>query len=190
MKIMLDLDGTTFDTYGELNTLHKALFGVGIKWDALSNASDEYWKTESGLWIRKMFSDDLFYAELKAYKGAREVLRIFMRNPKNEILYCTARSPMLEEATAYSLGRNKLPYGDLVFVERKEVHIKKLEIAVIECPDVIIDDETRILFAVREQCLATICFTQKNNLKYPFGFRADNWLEVGEHLKYMQGEVS
>jgi len=129
---------------------------------------------------------DQFYAELKAYKGAREVLRIFMRNPKNEILYCTARSPCLEEATAYSLGLNKMPYGDLIFVSRKDTHLRKLEVAVLECPDVCIDDESRVLFALREQCLATICYTQDYNKKYPFGYRANDWNDVHEILKGMQ----
>ena len=186
MKLMLDLDGTLFPTYSELNILNKALFGKEINWEALKDGKDKYWKTKQGKWVMEMFSNDLFYAELKAYKGAREVLRIFMRNPKNEILYCTARKPILEEATAYSLGRNRLPYGDLVFVEREQVHIKKLEIAVIECPDVIIDDETRTLFAVREQCLMTICFTQDYNKKYPFGLRANDWNEVGILLEEME----
>jgi len=187
MKIMLDLDGTLFPTYDELDILHKAVFGKEINWEALKDGKHAYWKTEQGKWVRKMFRNDLFYAELRAYKGAREVLRIFMRNPKNEILYCTARDSSLEEATAYSLGLNQLPYGDLIFVERKDVHLYKLEIAMIECPDVVIDDEPKILFAVKDNCLVTIIYTQDYNKKYPFGLRADNWLEVGEHLKFMQG---
>ena len=187
MKIMLDLDGTLFPTYDELDILHKAVFGKEINWEALKDGKHAYWKTEQGKWVRKMFRNDLFYAELRAYKGAREVLRIFMRNPKNEILYCTARDSSLEEATAYSLGLNQLPYGDLIFVERKDVHLNKLDIVVIECPDVVIDDEPKILFAVKDNCLVTIIYTQDYNKKYPFGLRADNWLEVGEHLKFMQG---
>ncbi|RLG14589.1 hypothetical protein DRN69_04055 [Candidatus Pacearchaeota archaeon] len=187
MKIMLDLDGTLFPTYDELDILHKAVFGKEINWEALKDGEHAYWETEQGKWVRKMFRNDLFYAELRAYKGAREVLRIFMRNPKNEILYCTARDSSLEEATAYSLGLNQLPYGDLIFVERKDVHLNKLDIVVIECPDVVIDDEPKILFAVKDNCLVTIIYTQDYNKKYPFGLRADNWLEVGEHLKFMQG---
>jgi len=188
MLIMLDLDGTLFPTYSELDILHKALFGEGINFEALANKDDKYWTSKSGLWVMKMFDNDLFYAELRAYKGAREVLRIFMRNPKNEILYCTARSPVLEEATAYSLGLNKLPYGDLIFVPREDCHLRKLEIAVLEVPDICIDDETNTLFALKEQCLMTICFTQDYNVKYQFGLRADNWLEVGKLLKEMQSE--
>ena len=187
MKIMLDLDGTLFPTYDELDILHKAVFGKEINWEALKDGEHAYWETEQGKWVRKMFRNDLFYAELRAYKGAREVLRIFMRNPKNEILYCTARDSSLEEATAYSLGLNQLPYGDLIFVERKDVHLNKLDIVRIECPDVVIDDEPKILFAVKDNCLVTIIYTQDYNKKYPFGLRADNWLEVGEHLKFMQG---
>ena len=109
-----------------------------------------------------------------------------MRNPKNEILYCTARHPVLEEATAYSLGLNKLPYGNIIFVDRKDTHLRKLEIAVLECPDIVVDDESRTLFAVREQCVATICFTQDYNVKYPFGYRANDWNDVGEILKSME----
>jgi len=183
---MIDLDGTLFPTYHEIDILHKALFGKELDWEALKDKDDSYWKTSEGIWTMQMFQNDQFYAELRAYKGAREVLRIFMRNPKNEILYCTARANKLEEATAYSLGLNKMPYGDLIFVDRKDTHLRKLEIAVLECPDVCIDDEPRVLFALREQCLATICFTQDYNLKYPFGLRASNWLEVGEHLEQMQ----
>jgi len=185
---MLDLDATVFDTYHEIDILHKALFKTELDWDALKDAQDPYWKTEQGIWVKKMFEDDLFYAELRAYKGCREVLRIFMRNPKNEILYCTARVPSLEQATAYSLGKNKLPYGDLIFVPREDAHLRKLEIAVLECPDICIDDETNTLFALKEQCLMTICFTQDYNVKYQFGLRADNWLEVGKLLKEMQSE--
>jgi len=186
MLIQLDLDGTLFPTYHEIDILHKALFGKELNWTALKSADDNYWKTESGIWTKKMFQNDLFYAELRAYKGAREVLRIFMRNPKNEILYCTARHPSLEEATAYSLGNNRLPYGDLIFVDRKDAHLRKLEIAVLECPDVIIDDEARVLFALREQCLATICYTQDYNVKYPFGYRANNWNDIHKILNGMQ----
>ena len=181
---MLDLDGVIFDTYTEIDILHRALFKDEINWEALKDGNDKYWKTKQGIWVMKMFCNDSFYAELKAYKGAREVLRIFMRNPKNEILYCTARSLILEEATAYSLGRNKLPYGNLIFVKREEVHIKKLEIAVIECPDIIIDDETRTLFALQDYI--TICFTQDYNKKYPFGLRANDWNEVGILLEEME----
>jgi len=186
MLIMIDLDGVIFDTYHEIDILHKALFGKGIDFGALQDKDDKFWKTKSGIWTMKMFTNDLFYAELRAYKGAREVLRIFMRNPKNEIIYCTARHPVLEEATAYSLGLNGLPYGNLIFVPRKDAHLRKLEIAVTECPDVCIDDEPRTLFAVREQCLATICYTQDYNLKYPFGLRAENWNMVHKILTRMQ----
>jgi len=182
---MIDLDATIFDTYYEIDILHKALFGTELNWEGLKDRNNPYWATEEGKWTMQMFKDDLFYAELRAYKGAREVLRIFMRNPKNEILYCTARHPALEEATAYSLGLNKLPYGDIVFVSRQETHIKKLEIAIIESVDVAIDDETRTLFALQEQCI-TICYTQDYNLKYPYGYRADNWNEIHEILKGMQ----
>jgi len=185
MLIMLDLDGTLYPTYQELDILHKALFGKGINWKALSDGKDKYWQTNQGKWVRKMFNNDLFYAELRAYKGAREVLRIFMRNPKNEILYCTARNPSLEEATAYSLGLNKMPYGNIIFVPREEVHIKKLEVAVLEDCDVAIDDESRILFALRDKCI-TICYTQNYNVKYPFGMRANDWMDVGILLRQMQ----
>jgi len=187
MKLMCDLDATIFPTYSELDILHKALFKTGIDWEGLQDKNHKYWKTKSGIWLKKMFENDLFYAELHAYKGAREVLRIFMRNPKNEILYCTARSQKLEEATAYSLGLNKLPYGNLIFVPREKCYLRKLEVAVIEEPDVCIDDESRVLFALRDKCI-TICFTQDYNKKYPFGLRADNWLEVGKLLKEMQSE--
>ena len=186
MLILLDLDGVCFDTYHELDILHKALFKKGIDFEALKSAEDDYWRTKEGKWVMNMFKNDQFYAELRAYKGCREVLRIFMRNPKNQILYCTARHPSLEEATAYSLGLNKLPYGDLIFVDRKDAHLRKLEIAVLEAPDVCIDDESRTLFALRDQCLATICYSQDYNLKYPFGYRANDWNEVGEILKSME----
>ncbi len=185
---MINLDGTLFPTYQELDILHKALFQEGIDQEALSDGTNDetkkYWQTEQGKWVKKMFMDDLFFAKLRAYKGAREVLRIFMRNPRNEILYCTARSTVLEEATAYSLGQNKLSYGDLVFVKREQVHIRKYEIAIIECPDVIIDDKTKVLFAL--QNYITIILTQDYNKKYPFGLRADDWCDVGILLKEMK----
>ena len=103
MLIMIDLDATIFPTYSEIDILHKALFKKGIDFGALADKDDKYWTSSSGKWVMNMFKNDQFYAELRAYKGCREVLRIFMRNPKNEILYCTARHPSLEEATAYSL---------------------------------------------------------------------------------------
>ena len=182
---MTDLDATIFDTYHEIDILHKALFGKELNWEGLKNGDHDYWKTKEGKWTMEMFKNDLFYAELRAYKGAREVLRIFMRNPKNEILYCTARSPKLEEATAYSLGRNKMPYGDLIFVDREKCYLRKLEVAVLESCDVAIDDEVRTLFALKDQCI-TICFTQSYNKKYPFGLRAGNWLMVRKLLTQMQ----
>jgi len=188
MKIMCDLDATIFPTYSEIDILHKALFGKELDWEALQDKDNKYWASKEGKWTIKMFKNDLFYAELKAYKGCREVLRIFMRNPKNEILYCTARDKCLEEATAYSLGLNKLPYGNLIFVDRVDTYLRKLEIAVLEAPDICIDDETETLFALQDQCLTTICFAQDYNVKYPYGLRAGNWLEVGEHLKFMQEE--
>lgn len=185
MKLMCDLDATIFPTYEALNILHKAIFGKEITWDALVNGKHKFWKTKEGIWVRRMFNHDLFFAELYAYKGVRETLRYFMSNPKNEILYCTARNPCLEEATAYSIGRNQLPYGDIIFVSREDVHINKLEIAVIEGCDIAIDDETRTLFALQDACI-TICYTQPYNLKYSFGIRADNWLEIGQYLTDIQ----
>ena len=160
MLIMIDLDGTLFPTYDELDILHKALFGEGIDFEGLKDKDHPYWKTKSGIWLMGMFKNDQFYAELRAYKGAREVLRIFMRNPKNQILYCTARHQSLEEATAYSLGLNKLPYGDLIFVDREDAHLRKLEIAVLECPDVCIDDESKVLFTLKDQCYITLFFNK------------------------------
>ena len=185
MKILLDLDAVVFDTYREINILHKALFGKDINFKALKDGMDRYWTTESGRWLMRTFADDLFYAELRAYKGCREVLRIFMRNHKNNIVYCTARHPALEEATAYSIGRNSLPYGDIAIVPRENCQIEKLQIAIIESVDVCVDDETLNLFTLKDQCI-TICFTQDYNKKYPFGLRADNWNMVHKILTRMQ----
>ena len=187
MRLMLDLDGCIFQTYNEIDVLHKAVFGRGINWPALKNGADKYWTTESGRFVMKTFTDDLFYAELHAMKGCREALKIFMRNPRNEILYCTARRPHLDEATAYSIGKNGLPHGDIIVVPRENCHLEKLTIAVMECPDVCIDDESLNLFTLKDQCLATICFTQDYNKKYLFGLRADNWNDVHKILKGMQG---
>jgi len=64
MKIMLDLDGTLFDTYHEIDILHKALFGKELDWNALKDKDDSYWKTKSGKWTMQMFQNDQFYAEL------------------------------------------------------------------------------------------------------------------------------
>jgi len=60
-----------------------------------------------------------------------------------------------------------------------------LEIAIIESVDVAIEDETRTLFALKDQC-TTICFTQDYNKKYPFGLRAENWNMVHKILTRMQ----
>ena len=188
MKLLLDLDATVFPTYTELNILHKTLFGTEINFGALSDGNDDYWKQEQGLWVKKMFNDDSFYAELIAYKGARETLRIFMRNPKNSILYCTARSSCLEEATAYSIGKNNLPYGDLTFVDRKNVAQNKLEVAIMESCDIAIDDEQEIIFALNDRCI-TIIFTQSYNINYPFGYRVSDWFDVHRILQDLE-EVS
>jgi len=185
VKLMLDCDGVIFQTYNEINTLHRAVFGRDINWKALKDGTDKYWTTESGRYVMKMFKDDLFYAELQATKGCREALKIFMRNPKNSILYCTARDKSLEEATAYSLGRNGLPYGDIAIVPRENCQIEKLQIAIIESVDVCVDDETLNLFTLKDQCI-TICYTQDYNVKYPFGLRADNWNMVHKILTRMQ----
>jgi len=185
MKLMIDLDGTLYPTYQELNMIQTALFKEQIDWEALKDGKDKYWQTKQGKWLMRMFTNDLFYADLQAYKGARETLRIFMRNHKNEILYCTSRHPVLEEATAYSIGKNGLPYGDLIFVDREKVYLKKLEIATIECVDVAIDDEARTVFALRDSCI-TIIYTQDYNLKYPFGYRANNWNDVNNIIKEME----
>ena len=185
---MLDCDGVIFQTYNEINTLHRAVFGRDINWKALKDGTDKYWTTESGRYVMKMFKDDLFYAELQATKGCREALKIFMRNPKNSILYCTARDKSLEEATAYSIGRNGLPCGDIAIVPRENCHIEKFAIAVIEGVDVCVDDETLNLFTLKDQCI-TICFTQDYNKKYPFGLRAENWNDVHKLLTRMQQKI-
>jgi len=185
MRIMCDLDGCIFDTYNEINILHRAVFGKDINWPALKNGADQYWTTKSGRWVLKMFTDDLFYAELHATKGCRETLRIFMRNPKNEILYCTARESRLEEATAYSLGRNGLPYGDIAVVPRENCSIEKLTMILAETCDVMIDDEVLNIFTAKDNCI-TIIYSQDYNLKYPFGLRADNWNMVHKLLERMQ----
>jgi len=177
MKLMLDLDGCLFPTYSELNTLHKALFQKEINWQALPDPSHPYWQTKQGQWVFKMFSDEIFYADLLAYKGARETLRIWMREPKNQIIYCTARSLSLEEATAYSLGRNNLPYGDLIFVGRDNVAKNKLNIVQMENIDIAIDDESEIMLELKDTCI-TLIYTQPYNKMYPYDFRVNDWLEI------------
>ena len=183
MKLMVDLDGVIFPTYYELNTIHKALFGDEINWQALPDKTNPYWQTKKGKWLRQMFNDDLFYAELLAYKGARETLRIWMREPTNSIIYCTARPTVLESATAYSIGRNNLPYGDMVFVERnKGVAKNKLEVAQMENIDIAIDDESEIMLELKDTVI-TLIYTQPYNKMYPFSFRVNDWWEVYEILK-------
>lgn len=177
MKLMCDLDGTLMPTYSELNKIHNALFQEEINWNALMDRSSSYWQTKQGQWVLKMFNDDLFFADLLAYKGARETLRIWMRDADNSILYCTSRSPCLEEATAYSLGRNNLPYGDIVFVERDNVIHNKFQIAVMENINVVIDDEAEIVFEMQGICL-TLLVTQPYNLKYLYKFRVQDWLGI------------
>ena len=61
---MLDLDGTLFPTYQELDILHKVMFEKEINWEALSDGKDKYWQTEQGKWVIKMFNDYLFYTGL------------------------------------------------------------------------------------------------------------------------------
>lgn len=42
MKIMIDLDGVIFDTYTEIDILHRALFKDEINWEALKDGNDKY----------------------------------------------------------------------------------------------------------------------------------------------------
>lgn len=178
MKLLIDLDGCIFPTYQELNVLHKALFQEEINWQALPDRSNPYWNTRQGQWVRRMFNNDLFYSSLLAYKGARETLRIWMRESTNSITYCTARPTILESATAYSIGRNNLPYGDMVFVERnKGVAKNKLEVAQMENIDIAIDDESEIMLELKDTCI-TLIYTQPYNKMYPYDFRVNDWLEI------------
>ena len=186
MKLMVDLDGVIFPTYYELNTIHKALFGDEINWQALPDKTNPYWQTKKGKWLRQMFNDDLFYAELLAYKGARETLRIWMREPTNSILYCTARNSCLTSATAYSIGRNNLPYGDMALVERNNVAKNKFEIAKIEGMDIVIDDESETMLEMKDSFI-TLLYTQPYNLTYPFPFRVKDWLEIHRILNTVIG---
>lgn len=184
---MLDLDGVLFPTYQELNTLHKALFKTEINWQALPDGKNPYWKTEQGQWVQKMFADDIFYADLLAYKGAREALRIWMREPRNQVIYCTARPTVLESATAYSIGRNNLPYGDMIFVERnKGVAKNKLEVAQMEGIDIAIDDESEIMLELKDTVI-TLIYTQPYNKFYPFPFRVNDWWEIHTILNTIVG---
>ena len=186
-KLMVDLDGTLFPTYQTLNVIHKVLFkGDEIDWQALPDATNPYWVTEKGEWLKGMFNNDFFYAELLAYKGAREVLRIWMKNLKNQIIYCSSRSPCLESATAYSLGRNNLPYGDIFFVERKGLAKNKLFIVKTEGVDIAIDDEAEIMLELKDSCI-TIIYSQSYNQTYPFGFRVRDWYDVHKILKEFAG---
>lgn len=178
MKLLIDLDGCIFPTYQELNVLHKALFQKEINWQALPDPSHPYWQTKQGQWVFKMFSDEIFYADLLAYKGARETLRIWMRESTNSITYCTARPTVLESATAYSIGRNNLPYGDMIFVKRNEgVAKNKLEVAQMENIDIAIDDESEIMLELKDTCI-TLIYTQPYNKMYPYDFRVNDWLEI------------
>lgn len=187
MKLLIDLDGCIFPTYQELNVLHKALFQEEINWQALPDRSNPYWNTRQGQWVRRMFNNDLFYSSLLAYKGARETLRIWMRESTNSITYCTARPTILESATAYSIGRNNLPYGDMVFVERnKGVAKNKLEVAQMENIDIAIDDESEIMLELKDICI-TLIYTQPYNKMYPFPFRVNDWYEIYSILNTIIG---
>jgi len=177
MKLMADLDGVIFPTYSKLNKLHLALFQEEINWQALVDKSNPYWQTKQGKWVLSMFNNDLFFAGLVAYKEAKETLRTWTKDPKNQIIYCTARIPLLTEATAYSLGRNNLPYGDLIFVERDNVARNKLSVVKMEGIDIAIDDEAEIILKLKDTC-KTIIYTQPYNQTYQFNFRVSNWLEI------------
>lgn len=182
MRLLCDLDATLFPTYHELNKIHLALFQKEINWQALVDKSNPYWRTKQGQWVLSMFNDDLFFAELLAYKGAKETLRIWMREPENQIIYCTSRNPCLEEATAYSLGRNNLPYGNVIFVPRNNVGKHKLGVVKMEGIDIAIDDEAEVMLELKDSCI-TLIFTQPYNKTYPFNFRVNDWWEVYEILK-------
>jgi uncharacterized HAD superfamily protein len=187
VKLMVDLDGTLFPTYSELNTIHKALFNKEIDWGALPDGNHKYWKTKQGQWLMGMFENDLFYAELLAYKGAKETLRIFLRDSHNKVIYCTARSPCLEEATAYSLGRNNLPYGDIIFVEREKVDVNKALVVKTEGIDIAIDDEAKVMLELKDECTC-ILYLQPYNVNCPYGFRAEDWWDIHRLLLAIGGD--
>ncbi len=177
MKLLIDLDGCIFPTYQELNVLHKALFQEEINWQALPDRSNPYWNTRQGQWVRRMFNNDLFYSSLLAYKGAREALRIWNKNPANSIVYCTSRGLCLEAATAYSIGRNNLPYGDMIFVERENVAKAKRQIAMIEGAVIAIEDEFNVVVEMAKTCI-TLLYTQPYNANLLYQYRVHNWLEI------------
>lgn len=175
MKLLCDLDGVIFPVYDELNLIHKHLFDCEVVWEALPDSTHPYWKTNGGKWVRQMFYNELFYAELLAYKGARETLRIW--NRENKIIYCTARPKIMKCSTAYSLGRNNLPYGDIVFVKRDNVGKNKLLVAKFLEVDVVIDDEISIVLET-EPDFPTLLFTQPYNNKIIYKFRVNDWYDV------------
>ncbi len=180
MKILIDLDGTVFETYDTLEEKFVQKFNRKMNWQALKSGKNHYWQTDGGKWIVKQFKDPNFYYNLETYPDAPKVLRQLAR--KHTIIYCTARRFGLENATSYSLGYRKLPFGKVYCIGRRHIAGVKKRIALDEKIDLAIDDESKVVEKLSEVCQVLI-FTQNYNKGCKFGKRVKSWKEVRHELQ-------
>ncbi len=180
MRILVDLDGTIFNTYDVLAILFKNAFGCKLDWRVLANKSP-FWKTEQGKWVVKQFKNPHFYFNLTTYTDAPKVLRQLAR--KHTIVYCTARRFGLESATSYSLGYRKLPFGKMYCIGRKHIGCVKKRIVQQEKIDIAIDDEVIVIEQLSKVCKKVLVFAQNYNANCKFGKRVKSWKEVKNEIK-------
>ena len=180
MRILVDLDGTIFNTYDVLAILFKNTFGCKLNWEVLGNGQNHFWKTEQGKWVVKQFKNPLFYFNLTTYPDAPRILRELAKN--HTIIYCTARRFGLENATLYSLGYRRLPFGKVYCIGRRHIGSIKKRIVQQEKIDIAIDDEAKVSAQLSKACKVLI-FAQNYNVNCKFGKRVKSWKEVKNEIK-------
>lgn len=150
IRIAVDLDGTLFPTYEVIENNFRDFFGKEVDWRALGN-DEKYKSTEEGKWLKRIFKNK----SLCKYLTVSPELRNFLIEAEimgHNIIYWTARLKSLENVTICSLWKNRLPYGKLYFVSRKNRIEEKSKLAKAREIDLAIEDERCIVKEIEKIC--------------------------------------
>ena len=152
MNILVDLDGTIFQTYFVIGKKYKKEFGKDLDWSVISDKDLKFWKSKYGKFLLKCFKDSRLNVSLPIYKDADKVLRAFAKKKGNRITYCTARRRENWGATAKAFEKFNLPIAPIIFLTRDNVPEDKARVAKAFDIDVAIDDEWVNISKLMEIC--------------------------------------
>ncbi len=183
MKIAVDLDGTLFPTYEVLGRIFLEIFGEEIDWRSFKLKNGNCLETEQDRWLKRRLKDEKFFGSLTVMSYARGALNYLANsgNGMNQIIYWTARPSSIEKATIYSLEANKLPFGKVYHVNRKDADLRKLNIARAEKIEVAIEDESEVAERLSKFC-KVILFHNPYNSHCLYGTRIYSWKDIRELL--------